>query len=258
MNTSFAQLKADAREHLTGRYGSIVVPYMMAQLITSLPSLFVSSSGISNELIGILIDFSVSIIVVLLEGIFIVGQNYICLKNARIKGTSHINVNDMWYGFKGLADSIIKVVFRIYVIILIPAIPLMVCIYYCAIKPSLPLIFACIFMGAYVIFRIIRVELTFSQVLFLIVDHPDYDTTQLMKTSLELMKGNMMKLFLLQLSFIGYYLLCLLSLGIGFYWIMPYKRMTCCEFYLHLIGEVEEEIILEGDPSDPNYFKEVY
>ena len=41
--------------------------------------------------------------------------------------------------------------------------------------------------------------------------------------SMKLMNGNKMKLFLLDLSFIGWILLSIITLGIGFLWVAPYN-----------------------------------
>ena len=49
--------------------------------------------------------------------------------------------------------------------------------------------------------------------------------------SVELMKGNKIRLFLLYLSFIGWYVLGVVSFGIGFIWILPYVEATIAEFY---------------------------
>jgi uncharacterized membrane protein len=45
------------------------------------------------------------------------------------------------------------------------------------------------------------------------------------------MKGNKWRYFLLALSFLGWILLGILSLGIGFFWIIPYIETTTAAFY---------------------------
>ncbi|GAK47033.1 hypothetical protein LOSG293_011330 [Secundilactobacillus oryzae JCM 18671] len=63
--------------------------------------------------------------------------------------------------------------------------------------------------------------------------------------SRQLMNGNKWRLFLLQLSFIGWLLLATLTLGIGFLWLTPYVIMTQMAFYVGLKGA--------SDPvPDPN------
>jgi uncharacterized membrane protein len=45
------------------------------------------------------------------------------------------------------------------------------------------------------------------------------------------MKGHKMKLFLLDLSFIGWSLLCIFTLGIGLLWLIPYMQSARAAFY---------------------------
>lgn len=51
------------------------------------------------------------------------------------------------------------------------------------------------------------------------------------------MDGHKMEFFVLQLSFIGWDLLGMLTLGIGYLWISPYKQMTFVNYYRHLTSE---------------------
>ena len=55
--------------------------------------------------------------------------------------------------------------------------------------------------------------------------------------SKELMKGNRAKYFWLQLSFIGWAILAVFTLGIGFLWLTPYMHVASIAFYKHLEGD---------------------
>jgi uncharacterized membrane protein len=46
-----------------------------------------------------------------------------------------------------------------------------------------------------------------------------------------MMQGNRWKLFCLGLRFIGWGILCLLTLGIGFLWMLPYFYVSFARFY---------------------------
>lgn len=59
----------------------------------------------------------------------------------------------------------------------------------------------------------------------------DISTLEAMKLSKELMRGNKWRLFCLRFSFIGWYLLGVCSLGIGFIWIIPYQEVAEAAFY---------------------------
>lgn len=53
--------------------------------------------------------------------------------------------------------------------------------------------------------------------------------------SRQLMYGHKMDYFLLVLSFLGWDLLGVLTLGIGFLWIAPYQNATYAAFYNDLV-----------------------
>ena len=52
--------------------------------------------------------------------------------------------------------------------------------------------------------------------------------------SRELMRGNRWRLFCLYCRFLGWFLLSLLTLGIGFLWYTPYQRISVVQFYAAL------------------------
>lgn len=56
---------------------------------------------------------------------------------------------------------------------------------------------------------------------------------------MRMMRGHKLELFLLHLSFIGWFLLCILTLGIGFLWLTPYVHSTQAAFY----EDVKEEYL---------------
>ncbi|MCH4056968.1 MAG: DUF975 family protein [Lactobacillaceae bacterium] len=53
--------------------------------------------------------------------------------------------------------------------------------------------------------------------------------------SRQLMVGNKWRLFILQVSFIGWDILACLTAGIGFLWLIPYKNATYAAFYADLV-----------------------
>ena len=63
------------------------------------------------------------------------------------------------------------------------------------------------------------------------VDHPEYDWRQCMNESAAMMRGYKMQLFLLDLSFIGWYIVGSLCLGIGTLWVVPYHMAAHAQFY---------------------------
>ena len=66
---------------------------------------------------------------------------------------------------------------------------------------------------------------------YIVHDNPGMSEFDCLKRSQELMKGYKWKLFLLDLSFIGWMFLCVLTLGIGLLWLVPYMQTAHAEFY---------------------------
>lgn len=57
--------------------------------------------------------------------------------------------------------------------------------------------------------------------------------------SRKLMDGHKMELFVLDLSFLPWHILCWFTLGIGYLWLMPYITMTKAAFYENLLENSE-------------------
>lgn len=68
--------------------------------------------------------------------------------------------------------------------------------------------------------------------------------------SRELMDGKRGKLFILELSFIGWYILSVLSFGIGLLWIAPYLQFAVIAFYKYVSGNAPKKEIVEQPISE--------
>ena len=67
---------------------------------------------------------------------------------------------------------------------------------------------------------------SYSMSFYVAADHPEYTWNQCMDESKRMTAGHKGELFVLDLSFIGWSLLCSLTLGILSIWIMPYMQQT--------------------------------
>jgi uncharacterized membrane protein len=72
---------------------------------------------------------------------------------------------------------------------------------------------------------------------YLLQDHPEMTASQAIDESMRIMDGNKMNLFMLDLSFIGWWLLVLLTGGLLSFIVAPYQLTARAEFYRELIGE---------------------
>lgn len=69
---------------------------------------------------------------------------------------------------------------------------------------------------------------------YIMLDNPNMDSEDCIHRSREMMHGYKWKLFCLDLSFIGWAILCLFTLGIGFFWLQPYIECSRAQFYEEL------------------------
>ena len=81
---------------------------------------------------------------------------------------------------------------------------------------------------------LIIISLLLSQVFFVLADQKTSNGFEAIKMSWNIMKGKKMKLFLLQLSFIGWAFLSVLTFFIGFLFLYPYMLTTYSKFYQNL------------------------
>lgn len=72
---------------------------------------------------------------------------------------------------------------------------------------------------------------------FLMLENPNMKATEAMAASVDLMKGHKWELFCLDLSFIGWLLLCIPTLGIGHLWLAPYRNAARAAFYREISGK---------------------
>lgn len=78
---------------------------------------------------------------------------------------------------------------------------------------------------------------------YILKDNPEMKNNAAIEESMRMMDGHKLELFLLDLSFIGWAILSLLTCCIGFLWLVPYMNMARVNFYEDLKKasvEVEE------------------
>ena len=85
----------------------------------------------------------------------------------------------------------------------------------------------------------------YSQTFYIIAEEPGIGPLQAIRKSKEMMRGNKGKLFCLNLRFIGWALLCLLTFGIGFLLLYPYMMISFAKFYDDVAHSATETVIEE-------------
>ena len=77
---------------------------------------------------------------------------------------------------------------------------------------------------------------SYAMTSYILLDRPELSATDALKESEKMMNGHKMELFLLDLSFIGWILLAMLTCGILVFYVEPYMSATRTAFYLELKG----------------------
>ena len=71
----------------------------------------------------------------------------------------------------------------------------------------------------------------YRMVPYLIQEYPELTPREALKLSREMMRGHKWNLFVLDLTFMGWVLLTVLTLGIGGLWLTPYMQTTVAHYY---------------------------
>ena len=74
----------------------------------------------------------------------------------------------------------------------------------------------------------------YAMIPYILADDAEISSKEAFQKARELMKGNKWRLFKLDFSFIGWYALCCLTLGLGTFFLMPYLNAATAEFYVEL------------------------
>ncbi|WP_445505908.1 DUF975 family protein [Niallia sp. 03190] len=215
---SISELKRTARASLSGNWGKGVLLTVIVFLINAiLPSIVEAplSGGFSNWILQKDIPIGASIASTVISIILI-----------------PLGIAYTWFYLRIVREDFAQIAD--------------VFIVYKDVKTSLKLIWASIVQGIFlflwfllfIIPGIIK-SFAYSQTFFLLKDHPEYTVTQAITESRKRMKGYKWKYFLLNLSFIGWAILCLITIGIGFLWLAPYISASLAAFYDEVIADKE-------------------
>lgn len=94
----------------------------------------------------------------------------------------------------------------------------------------------------------------YSMIPFILAENPSVDRKRAFEISRALTKGNKFRIFLLELSFIGWILLSVLTFGIGLVFLQPYVTAA----YSHMYFDLKARALNEGTVSPQDFeFNEI-
>jgi uncharacterized membrane protein len=196
MNTDNVTLMRAARESLKGKWGLAIGTFLIYTLLTTYPG-SVDSRG-SN--------ITFSILNLIIGGPFALGAAIFSLSLSRGK---EARLEEIFQGFNRFSTAFVA-----YLLIL-------VYVLLWALLLIIPGIIA---------------ALGYSMTFYILADDPIINPQDALNKSKSMMDGHKLKLFYLCLRFFLLSLLCILTLGIGFLWLIPYVHVTMAKFYDDIKG----------------------
>ena len=194
-----SELKQNAKDQLKNNWGLAIGIIIVWTLISSIPNLLVE---IDSE--SFAISIIIPIITLVITGPLTIGQ---CKFFINLANRSNPKFSDLWYGFNNMLRAI-GVTLLVGVIVFIGTILFII--------PGIILAFM------------------YSQVYYIMAENPEMSIMNCLKESSRIMKGHKMDLFILELSFIGWGILMVITLGIAGLYVLPYYNATLTNFYLEI------------------------
>jgi len=257
---SISKIRENARAALAGKWGKgacIVLAYLAIVFAMG----FIVGLFEEDSLIGSLIDLATAIISVPLA--FGISFAFIKLKrNEEVKAFDFLELGFSNFGraWKIGLREILKVILPLILLVVATAmlvvfvlptvlysitdvllgitdISLLVTNEQLQQLTTMGLVSIVLFIVAY-IWLIVR-SLLYSLTVYVAYDNPNMSSLEVVNESARMMKGNRGKIFLLSLSFIGWAILVIFTLGIGYLWLMPYMVVAEVCFYEYLLGKKE-------------------
>ena len=202
-------MRAAARKQLKGVWGKMALAFFIYLVISIVPQLVFSEHGLVY--ISAL-EMTIAIVMLVVSGPFALGWAGFYLK--RVRG-EEIAIRNIFDGFSRFLQSF------------------------------LAMFFFCLFIllwGLLLIVPGIVKGFGYSMVFNILYDNPGMKPLEALKKSQTMMKGYKYKYFVLNMSFIGWFLLGVLTLGIAWLWITPYAYLSFANFYENLKRNQENTV----------------
>lgn len=239
-----ANLKNTAREKLNRKYGNAVVIIILFLIIQILGSeLITFPVAMVSALFSMLagsgqVGIGYYVLVYLLQTVFSVFVNMmntgLALFFLNMACGRTALVSNLLYGYQYLFKKTLAISAILVAVNTVIMLPYNIC-YFMYVTDTASVADWTYYMGITMLagsLLSLVVSLFFSQVYYLLLDFPRHSVRQLFSFSIRLMKKRKLRYLYLDLSFLPLMLLGILSFGIGFLWIIPYRMQTMALFFL--------------------------
>ena len=220
------ELRAKAWESLKGKYWMAFIVTIVAGLIASVGNSFISFGQSLSEILGMVdpaeLDTQMMIGAIVLNGVVITAAIIgfvlsllitspltVGLCNYYIKNTnSKPSFGELFSGFKTKYGRNVGTLFLAGVKLVLWTL-------------------------LFVVPGIIK-SFEYSIIPYILADNPELSSKEVFKKAKQIMTGNKWRLFKLEFSFIGWFILCCLTLGLGTFFLLPYINAATAEFYAEI------------------------
>lgn len=222
-----SDVRAKARERLAGKWGKAALISLVFALITYIISFVLNLVPFVGYIVSAVISVPLSygLIISMLK---LNDDNEVSCLDFFNNGFS--NFGKAW---SVTLQTIVRLIFPIILLI----ITMCILVYGDVTKNDLFCAIGAILYIVALIYLIIK-QFSYRLAIFVLVDNPEMTGKDAVLKSAELMNGKIWSLFCLNLSFIGWAILSVFTLGIGMLWLAPYIRIAEINFYRNLVGEV--------------------
>lgn len=249
--SSNAEIKTKAKEALKGNWGVAIASCIIYGVLVNGFSFVINirdltMNGFTDALENSNGDFKVSLIGFLIS-VFLAGAMTYGLNNFFIKliRRENADIKDVFEGFKHYKGTLfINILLLIYqflwaLMFIIPvAIVLIIAVVSVAtdsVSVTAILLVCLVVIVVSIVLSIIL--LRYSMSFYIYIDNPELTASETIKESIDMMEGNQIRLFKLYLSFILWFLLSIITLGIAMIWVGPYMQTSTAVFYEELKDE---------------------
>ena len=209
-------LKIVARQSLAGKWGTAVLAGMLASVLGATDG-FSMEINLNSETKSILTPALISAALISLALTIVVGSviavGYASFNIKLIDG-KYVSVGDLFTYFSHFKTVVLTYILKLTKVFL------------CSLLFIIPGIIA---------------SYNYALSDYLLAENPEITPSQALQMSKSIMYGNRFRLFCLQLSFIGWVFLCVLTFGIGFFWLNPYQQASIAAFYRDLCAKENTE-----------------
>lgn len=241
MKRKISELKVLAKKSLDGYYSLLAGALVLISFLSGIGGALSVMLFQENSMFNLVMSQIFSLIISVVMSVFSAGVYYMFLNVSRGKKTS---MQDVTYLFYHHPDRIIVVSLIVTVVQYLLMLPSMIMNYRMDVSANLlevlqqSLLVSLVMFVGIVVAQLVTMPIAFGY--YLLIDDVEMNATDALKKSMQMMKGNYGRYIYMQLSFLGLMILGVLTLYVGFIWIMPYMQMTEIEFYREILGELDE------------------